>query len=130
LVIDVTSDRRRDGEFDGIDIELPFFALRLGRMPWNNDVRSEDAEYRRARRRVRAKLNFYRHLATYVAVIVALVTIDALTGDGLGFSLWVAGIWGAFVIWQAFSTFVFPTVWSPETEERMIEEELRKQRGG
>jgi hypothetical protein len=125
----VTSDRRTD-DFEGIDIELPFFTLRLGRMPWGPDMRYEDEEYRRARRRVRAKLNFYRHLATYAAVIVALVAIDVLTGDGLGFSLWVAGIWGAFVIWQAFSTFVFPTVWSRETEERMIEEELRKQRGG
>jgi hypothetical protein len=126
----VTSDKRPEDGFEGIDIEMPFFTLRLGRMPWDADMRYEDEEYRRARRRVRAKLNFYRHLATYAAVITALLVIDALTGDGLDFSVWVAGIWGAFVIWQAFSTFVFPTVFSPETEERMIEDELRKQRGG
>lgn len=122
------SDREDDGDFDGIDIELPFFSLRAGRGRWDWNMRYEDDEYRRARRRVRARLAFYRHLATYAAVIFSLVVIDALTGGGLGFSLWVAGIWGAFVIWQAFSTFVFPAVWSPETEERMIEEELRKQR--
>jgi hypothetical protein len=93
-------------------------------------MRDEDDDYRRARRRVRAKLAFYRHLATYAAVVVSLMVLDALAGGGLSWSLWVAGIWGAFVIWQGFSTFVFPTFWSRETEERMIEAELRKQRGG
>ena len=124
------SDNDSNDEFDGIDIELPFLSFRAGRGRWDWDMRYEDDDYRRARRRVRARLAFYRHLATYAAVIFSLVVIDALTGGGLGFSLWVAGIWGAFVIWQAFSTFVFPSVWSRETEERMIEDELRKQRGG
>ncbi len=124
----MSTNRDRDKDFDGIDIELPFFAFRAGR-GWDRDMRSEDEDYRRARRRVRARLAFYRHLATYAAVVASLMVLDALTGGGLGWSLWVAGIWGAFVVWQGFSTFVFPTVWSRETEERMIEAELRKQRG-
>ena len=128
----MTSPRDTDAEdgFDGIEIELPFLSVRQGRARWDWEMRYEDDEYRRARRRVRARLAFYRHLATYVAVIAGLVLVDALAGDGLGFSLWVAGIWGAFLVWQGFSTFVFPAIWSPETEERMIEEELRRQRGG
>ncbi len=130
--MDVASKRDSDNDedFDGVDIELPFFSLRAGRGRWGWNMRNEDDEYRRARRRVRAKLAFYRHLATYAAVVAGLMVLDALTGGGLGFSLWVAGIWGAFVVWQGFSTFVFPAVWSREIEERMIEDELRKQRGG
>jgi fatty acid desaturase len=118
-----------DDRFDGIDIELPFFTLRAGRGRWDWEVRYEDDDYRRARRKVRARLAFFRHVVTYVAVVASLMVLDAVTGGGLGFSLWVAGIWGALLVWQAFSTFVFPWVWSRETEERMIQEELKRQRG-
>ncbi|HXH21982.1 MAG TPA: 2TM domain-containing protein [Dehalococcoidia bacterium] len=120
----------KDRGFEGIDIELPFFALRMGRGPWGREMKYEDDEYRRAKRKVRARLGFYRHLATYAAIVGTLMVIDLLAGGGLGFSLWIAGIWGAFVVWQALSTFVFPSLWSREAEERMIEAELRKQRGG
>jgi hypothetical protein len=90
-------------------------------------VNPDDA-YQRARRRVHAKLNFYRHLATYAAVIAAIIFIDMITGGGINdIVLWFAGIWGALLVWQGFNVFVFPTVWSPEAEERMIEDEMRKE---
>ena len=89
----------------------------------NND---NDA-YERARRRVRARLGFYRHLATYAAVMAAVAFIDLITGGGISTPvLWLAGIWGAVLVWQGFNVFVFPSVWSRETEERMIQEELRR----
>jgi hypothetical protein len=124
----MTSRRDDDRDFEGVEFELPFFAMRAGRGRWDPDMNYDD-EYRRARRKVRARLAFYRHLATYAAVVVTLLVLDGVTDGNLGWSLWVAGIWGAFVVWQAFSTFVFPGVWSRETEERMIEEELRRSRG-
>jgi fatty acid desaturase len=117
-----------DGPFDGINIELPFFTFRAGRGSWGFGMSvNEDDAYRRARRRVRARLSFYRHLATYGAVIVSLFVLDAITGGGWWVQ-WPAAIWGALIVWHYFNVFVFPAVWSRETEERMIEEELKRER--
>jgi 2TM domain len=89
----------------------------------------DDETYRRARRRVRARLGFYRHAATFAAVIGALFVIDWLTGGGWWVQ-WPAAFWAAVLVYHAFASFVFPQVWGREVEERMIEEELRKDQGG
>jgi hypothetical protein len=121
--------------FEGIRIDLPFVSLRMGRGGWgwqSNMFRSNlynDDAYERARQRVRARLGFYRQVATFCAVMGAILFLDLVTdGDVSGFVLWLGGIWGAFLVLQLFNTFVFPVFWSQETEERMIEEELRKTR--
>ncbi len=125
----MTSDRDEEESTDGIRIDMPFGSFRVGRGAggWRVGMNESDA-YARARRRVRARLGFFRHIATYAAVMVAIAFIDLITGGGLSdFVLWVAGIWGAFLVWQAFNVFVFPSIWSRETEERMIQEEMRRQ---
>jgi len=116
--------------YRGIRVEMPFFSFSFGPDGWGWQMGPHaDDEYERARRRVRARLGFYRHLATYFSIIAAIVFIDLITGGGLSNPvLWFAGIWGALLVWQAFNVFVFPSVWSPEAEERMIEEELRRHR--
>ena len=113
---------------DGIQIDLPFLSFRAGRGTWGwNRRMSGDDAYERARRRVRARLSFYRHLATYAAVIGAILFLDLVTGGGISnVVLWIGGIWGGLLVFQAANTFVFPVVWSRDTEERMIKEELRR----
>ncbi len=124
-----TRSDREEEPFEGVSIDLPFVSFRAGHGAWGWNVSfNEDDEYRRAKRRVRARLGFYRHLAMYAAVMVSLFVLDWLTGGGFWVQ-WPAGIWGAILVWQAFNVFVFPQIWSSETEERMIEEELRRQRG-
>ncbi len=124
----MTSDREEDESSDGIRVDLPFGSFRIGRggRGWRFGMNESDA-YARARRRVRARLGFFRNVATFAAVTAAIVFIDLVTGGGLSnFVLWVAGIWGAILVWQGFNVFVFPSVWSRETEERMIQEEMRR----
>jgi hypothetical protein len=119
----------RDND-DGIRVELPFISLRLGNAGWRWHTMTEfdDDAYERARRRVRARLSLYRHLATFAAVMGAILFIDLVTGGGVSDPvLWLAGIWGGIIVLQAANTFLFPAVWSRETEERMIQEELRRQ---
>src|SRR5215211_3521055 len=121
---------RRDDEdsTDGVRVELPFLSFRVGRGALGAyiPVVEEDA-YVQARRRVRARLGFYRHLATYAAVIGAAIFVDLITGGGISTPVrWLVGIWGAILGWQLLNTFVFPAIWSHETEERMIEDELRR----
>lgn len=108
---------------------MPFASFRWGNAGGLPDDLSEDEAYEAARQRVRARLSFYRHLATYLAVVIAVGFIDLVTGDGLwDFTVWLAGIWGAILVWQAFNVFVFPSIWNADTEERMIQEELRRYR--
>jgi hypothetical protein len=111
-----------------VRVDLPFLSFRLGGDalgPYS--PLAEDDTYMQARRHVRARLGFYRHLATYAAVIGAVLFVDLITGGGIsGPVRWLVGVWGAILGWQLLNTFVFPSIWSRETEERMIEEELRK----
>jgi 2TM domain len=127
---EMTTDSNDRNTREGVRIDIPFFTFRLGGSAWEARGFDDDSAYGKARRRVRARLGLYRHAATYFAVIVAIVFLDLVTdGELSSLVLWFAAIWGAFLIWHAFNVFVFPAVWSQETEERMIEEELRRQRG-
>ena len=113
-----------------IRVDLPFISFSVGRGGWGTEsvMMYQDDPYERARRRVHAKLSFYRNLAAYAAVVAAVAFLDLITGGGLtGLVLWAAGIAGALLVLQAFNVFVFPSVWSPEAEEKMIEEEMRKE---
>ena len=114
---------------EGIRVELPFISFRFGggSLGATQMTMSYDDAYEDARRRVRARLGFYRHLATYAAGTAAIMFFDLVTGDGLsGFTIWLSGIWGAVLVWHMFNVFIFPAVWSRETEEKMIEDEMRK----
>ena len=124
----MTSRRDNEEPNEGIQIDLPFLSFRAVRGTWAWGLKmSGDDAYERARRRVRARLSFYRHLATYAAIIGAILFLDLVTGGGISnVVLWVAGIWGGLLVFQAANTFVFPVVWSRETEERMSQEELRR----
>ena len=61
----------------------------------------------------------------YIYVIIASAVMSWL----IAFN--VVNPYNQFVrsLWQGFNVFIFPSVWSPETEEKMIQDELRKQRG-
>jgi fatty acid desaturase len=121
-------DENDDLPDEGIRIDLPFISFRMGRFGRVAYYSVQgDGAYEQARRRVRARLGLYRHVATYFAVMAAVFFIDLITGGGLSEPvLWLAGIWGALIVWQVFNVFVFPSVWSQETEQRMIDEELRR----
>ena len=95
--------------------------------------RSQSADYWAVRRRVRRRLRFVRHLFTYVVLTGLFVLLDWRTGgagNGINWSQWVAIIWGIFLGWEFISTFLAPALWGREMEERLIQRELRRQRGG
>jgi hypothetical protein len=118
-------------EFEGIDISGPWGGVRIGsgRLRSFEDTDSDgDAEYRRIRRRVRQRLEFLRHMSTFVLVVGGLVLIDWLWGEGWWVQ-WVAGIWGAILGLQFFSTFISPNLWGRDVEERMVRREMARRRG-
>ena len=117
-------------DFEGIDISGPWGGVRIGSgMHGAWDVESEgDAEYRRIRRRVRRRLDFYRHLVLYAFVVGAFAFLDWITGGGWWVQ-WLAGIWGAFLLIQFFTTFVSPNLWGRDVEERMVRREMQRRQG-
>jgi 2TM domain len=117
-------------EFEGIDISGPWGGVRLGsgRRRGASGEFDGDAEYRAARRRVRRRLDFYRHVATFAFISTVLILIDWATGGGW-WAPWLAAIWGAVIVLQGFSLFVSPNIWGRDAEERMIRRELERRRG-
>jgi len=134
----------RHHEDEGVEVDFPFFrfyagsrGVRVGSWDDEEDVidmeMDEAMEYRQVRRMVRRRLRFVRHLFIYVALTGFFILIDWLTGgggvSGMSWSLWVAAIWGVLVAWEFVSTFVAPSLWGRDVEERLIERELRRRRG-
>ena len=123
-----------------VDIDLPFFHIHIGsegrhiRFGSSDgedviDMESNDSgEYRAVRKRVRARLRFFRHAFFFVAANSIFFLIDWSTGGGYWVQ-WVAGLWGIFLAWEFISTFVAPLLWGRDVEERMIQRELRRRRG-
>jgi hypothetical protein len=127
----------RGDEFEGIDISGPWGGVRIGSgrgRAWTEDTMDfdDDAEYRRVRRRVRQRLDFYRHLTMFAFVIGTILLIDLLARGGWPPHRWVgivALIWGVFLALQFFSNFVSPNLWGRDVEERMVRKEIERRRG-
>lgn len=83
------------------------------------EVAPNDPETR-ARARARAKLDFYRHVLTYVVIIGGLAVINLLTSSGYLWFLWPALGWGAALFMHAVNVFV---LWD-KVLDRMTEREL------
>ena len=128
---------------DGVDIDFPFFRFYAGSRgvhigSWDDegviDMEMDEAqEYRQVRRTIRRRLRFVRHLFVYLALSGFFVLIDWQTGGpgtGISWSVWVAAIWGAFVAWEFVSNFIAPYLWGRDMEERLVQRELRRRRGG
>ena len=88
---------------------------------------SEDEVYEVAKKRVKAKRDFFGNLGTWAVVNILLVIIWYLTTPG-GYMwfLWPLCIWGFFVLVHFFQAFVF----KPKPEKEAIEKEAEKIRRG
>jgi phage shock protein PspC (stress-responsive transcriptional regulator) len=85
----------------------------------------EDKEaYERAVKRVEAKLEFYRHLAIYVAVNILLIIINLLTSTETLWFIWPLLGWGIGIVVHAIQVFIIPS--ESSLKDRMIEREIEK----
>ncbi len=90
---------------------------------------TEEAVYEEARKRVKAKREFYKHLLTYVIVNAGLILIWAFAADrGYPWFLWVLGGWGIGLVFNFLNAFV----WVGRKDMGAIEKEaeaIRRQQG-
>jgi len=84
---------------------------------------SEEEVYELAKKRVKAKRDFYIHLVVYVVVNIMLVIIWAFpAGGGYPWFLWVIGGWGIGVLFNFLDVFV----WQRRGDKAAIEKEAEK----
>ncbi|HEX2912818.1 MAG TPA: 2TM domain-containing protein [Chloroflexia bacterium] len=99
----------------------------------DSDPQYQEA-YKQAERRVRAKLGFYWHLASYVIVNGLLIIVYLITGPVPGFYsypwfVWPMFGWGIGLLFHYLGVFVFSNVNSEATRRQMIEAEMQRMRG-
>ena len=86
-------------------------------------MESNEERVERARKSVRAKLDFIRHFITYAIVIAVLAIINNVTWSGYQWWLWPTLGWGIGVLAHFLGVFVFA---GGRLEERMVDRELKK----
>ena len=119
-----------DEGFEGIEIDSPVGSIRMGRGRGGKEANVEFGDdYWRVRRRVRRVMGFYRHLSTFVSVLLVLLAIDIVTGADEFWVQWVALVWGIILALHFLNVWVFDAVLGGEAERRMVEQELRKRQG-
>jgi uncharacterized membrane protein YdcZ (DUF606 family) len=89
----------------------------------------EDKEKRQeiAKKVAKSKIDFLRHLGTYVFVMIVLAVINNVTNPGgTQWWLWPTGIWGAFVVANFFKVFVLRGGAMKRYEDQLTQKELEK----
>ena len=81
--------------------------------------------YKRAKKRVEAKLGFYIHLAVYIVVNILLIIINLSTSTEYLWFKWPLIGWGIGVFFHGIGTFFFSG--RSVIKERMIEKEMKKE---
>ena len=85
--------------------------------------------YKRAKRRVEAKIGFYIHLAVYIGVNILLLIINLTTSPQYLWFIWPLLGWGIGLFFHGLSVFVFLNRRFQGMKDRMIEEEMKKEQG-
>jgi len=90
---------------------------------------SEEKIYEEAKRRVKAKRDFWGHFGAWATVNIILVIVWALTDlGGHPWFLWPLGIWGVFVLIHFLRVFVFERKTDIEAIEKEAEKIKREQK--
>ena len=90
---------------------------------------SEEEIYKEARRRVKAKKDFYVHLAVYVCVNTFLILIWAFAaGGGFPWFIFPLGGWGIGIVFHFLEVFVFERKSDRGAIEKEAEKIKREQR--
>ena len=87
-----------------------------------------DSNYKKARKKVKAKKEFYEHFSIYVVMSIFFIVLNLLTSSGHLWFMWPILGWGLGVFFHYLDVFGIPGVGnlSKEWEEEAIQEELKR----
>ena len=84
---------------------------------------SEEQIFEEARKRVKLKQDFYKHLVVYLVVNITLILVwKYASGGGYPWFIWVVGGWGIGLVLNFFDAFI----WSQRKGTSAIEKEAEK----
>ena len=86
---------------------------------------SDDDLYRRAEKRVDEKMEFYKHLMSFIVVNIFLIVLNVLTSPGEWWFYWVTIFWGIALFVHFLKIFVLNDKLDGDREE-MIKKEMEK----
>ena len=86
----------------------------------------QNEAYQRAKKRVEAKIGFYRHLTSYLFINAVLLVINLIASPETLWFYWPLIFWGIGLASHALSVFG-PASHSTHKKEKMIEDEMRRQ---
>lgn len=89
-----------------------------------------NSEYEKARKRVKAKKEFYQHLTSYVVMSIFFFLLNAVTSFGAWWFYWPILGWGIGIVFHYFDVFGFPGAgnMTPDWEEKAIQQEMERMR--
>lgn len=88
----------------------------------------DESRYWEAKKRVKAKKEFYRHLGTYLVMSTFFFLLNAVTSFGNWWFYWPMLGWGLAILFHYVDVFGIPGLdpMSPEWEEKQIREEMKR----
>jgi hypothetical protein len=92
---------------------------------YGENVMQNNEAYRKAKKKLKAKRDFYMHLFAYIGVNILLVIINLLTSPQYIWFKWPLVGWGIGLLIHALGVFVFPRRLA--ITEQMIEKEMNKE---
>ena len=89
---------------------------------------NENELLKRAKKRVKAKKDFYAHLGSYIGTMLFLCFINFMTSPGYWWVIWPAAGWGFGLISHYFSVFGFFGIQGDNWEEKELQKEMDRLR--
>ena len=79
-----------------------------------------------AKKRAKNKVSFIRHFISYIIVLIILAIINNVTSSQNQWWLWVALIWGIFVLINFVKAFIFQGGGLKKLENDLVKKELER----
>ena len=95
-------------------------------MAEDNKKENTDTKTEKAKKIAKNKVSFIRHFIIYIVVVIVLAIINNVTGSQNQWWLWVALIWGIFVLINFIKTFILHGGGLKKLEEDLIKKEMER----
>jgi uncharacterized membrane protein YcjF (UPF0283 family) len=79
-----------------------------------------------AKKRAKNKVSFIRHFISYIIVLIILAIINNVTDAQNQWWLWVALIWGIFVLINFIKAFIFQGGGLKKLEDDLVKKEMER----
>ncbi len=87
---------------------------------------SPDNNIEAAKKIARNKVSFIRHFISYIVVLIILAIINNVTSTQNQWWLWIALIWGIFLLINFIKTFIFQGGGLKKLEEDLVRKEVER----